>query len=230
MCNVRVRARARACVPCERKRRRQLDSPHWTRWFKTECQAILDRWDEEDSETDGEDEEFPEVCAFDKMTDALFEQVRSNVSTVLNAMNDKDEDLSLKVMRQRVEKALDTQFQGSSWKAWFKKEAEKVIDSWPDDDADSAEGGAGARKYVALSSMSDAELDTVEEHAERFLEAMDDAGEDVTLGSVAKVAQKVREKVEDKMNLSLADQEWKAWFKTLCQDIIEEWDADNDED
>lgn len=231
---------------------RKVDSPHWTKWFKSECQKILDRWDEEESDSgsDSASEEekgaaagggggqgaFPSTAAFPKMSKAELATVRKSVGKVLNSMNDKQEPLSLKVMRQRVEQQLNTKFEGSQWKGWFKDEAQVVIDSWPDSDQEQ-DGGDGPTttaaspkkpKYVSLSSMGDDQLDNIEEAAERILEEIDES-ESVTLERVARVATTVRERVEQEMGLDLGDREWRNWFKTLCKDIVEEWDADDDD-
>ena len=222
---------------------RKVDSPHWTKWFKTECQAILDRWDEEESESgsdsasEGADSgAFPSTAAFPKMSKAEFGKVRKSVGSILNSMNDKQEPLSLKVMRQRVEQQLNTKFEGSQWKGWFKDEAQVVIDSWPDSDQEQDEAGRDTPaaspkkpKYVSLSSMGDAELDKIEEAAERILEEIDEL-ETVTIERVASVAATVCERVEQEMSLDLGDREWRNWFKTLCKDIVEEWDADDDDE
>lgn len=223
---------------------RKLDSPHWTNFFKKTAKSILDKWEEEESNSDEDrsnkdkqnekndltEHTFPEVAVFDKMTPELFLQLRKIVRDVLTKMDEKGEKLSLKVMRQRVSEELNADFDGAEWKNWFKDEAQVVIDSWDEESGDSNShvdenvnmGNETKAVFKTLDDLTDNQIADIEDEVEDILERLDNANEQLSAAAV-------RKEIEKKHNWQLQGQEWKIWFKDLCQEILDQWDAEDDD-
>ena len=195
---------------------KKIDSPHWTKWFKTTCGNILTRWDEEDAEGDeGLPDKFTDCSKSD--LDKVFKQLEK----VVNPMLDADQDLSLKLIRERVEKALDAKLTGPDWNKWLKGKINGLLEKWDEehpedgsdfsdeDEASASEGGAAGAKYVDLADASDDLLTKIEDKIDEILDEMEDNGEEWTIAIV-------QEKIKKEMKLDLSGKKWKKWIEEFC--------------
>merc|ERR1719498_1043645 len=122
-------------------------------------------------------------------------------------------------MQKSVNKTLKTSYDGKEWKNWFRTTAEKIIDEIDGASATdvSMDDGSDYTKKEAAdpSEASDKEINAIKAELRKILS--NEANDDMSYGDMQKSVNKT-------LKTSYDGKEWKNWFRTTAEKIIDEID------
>merc|ERR1712110_149812 len=136
--------------------------------------------------------------------------------------DEANDDMSFGDMQKAVNKALKTAYSGKEWKAWFRTTAEKIIDKLDAESVtDASMDGSSAPAAKGAAAPADAtkkEIDAIEAELTKICD--DEANDDMSFGDMQKAVNKA-------LKTAYSGKEWKAWFRTTAEKIIDKLDAES---